>query len=117
MLVYHERRYYFRMHEAQKWMYNNLALAESDWLPPMYLVIELTDEQLAEEEKWHTLCLGKIGNGSDYAEDQLSIVPHHPELLLVRGNGRSMKEYRDKYRNEHKALDLADNEVIGWFIR
>jgi hypothetical protein len=117
MLIYHRRPYYFRMHEAQKWMYNNLSLDEQDWSPPKYLVIQLTDEQLAEEEKWHKLSLEKIGNGSDYAEDQLSIAVHHPELHLVTGNGQSIKEYWDMYRKEHKALDLAGNEVIGWFNR
>jgi hypothetical protein len=116
-LRYRGKIYYFLMHEAQKWLDNEELPEGQHWPPPIYLVIEVTDEQLAEEARWHELVLDMIGNGSEYADDQLSIGVHHPDLLIATGTEESIHKYWEIYRNEHKPLDLFDNEVIGWFIR
>jgi hypothetical protein len=61
--------------------------------------------------------LAKMGNGSEYADDQLSIGIHHPELHVSTSTEESINDYWDNYKHNYKHPDISKNEVIGWFIR
>jgi len=74
-----------------------------------FLIIELSPDQLSEEEYWHELFRQKVGTHADYDETgrRQSYVIHPEELH---------NEFYDAYKNR-LALDLSDNRLIGWFER
>lgn len=63
-----------------------------------FLVVKLTDEQLAEEQYWHDLFLEKIGT-----YDTGGLKPK-----------QSWSEYYVPYR-KRVPPDLSNNEVLGWW--
>jgi hypothetical protein len=72
-----------------------------------YLVIELTEEQVREEEYWHELFRQKVGTHTDYDENgQRKISELKPE--------NSQKEYFELSKTRN-SIDLSNNLVIGWF--
>ena len=57
-----------------------------------YILIELTPDELAEEEKWHNLFREKVGTHCDYNESGRR---NDPETHLKRGN--TWREFYDEY--------------------
>ena len=74
-----------------------------DTLSRRFLVLELSPQQLAEEEYWHELFREKVGTHCDYDEAHLEVKPqekHH--------------EFYEAYQKRAKP-DYSTNRVIGWF--
>jgi hypothetical protein len=71
------------------------------------LILELSDEQLREEEHWHDLFRQKVGTHTDYDEagKRQSGILHPKEVW---------HEFYDLYRYR-LPLDLTNNRIIGWF--
>jgi hypothetical protein len=62
-----------------------------------YLVIELSDEEVAEERYWHKLFMEKVGT--------------HPTDVKPK---EIWNEFFEPY-GKRNPLDLSNNEVTGWF--
>lgn len=73
-----------------------------------YLVIELSPEQLAEEEEWHDLFREKVGTQYDPYENV------HPPVERYLRPQEMHAEYFDAAESR-TPLDLSQNRVIGWF--
>lgn len=72
-----------------------------------YLIIELTSEQIAEEEYWHRLFQQKVGTHTDYDETgRRTIGATRPRELW--------NEFYELYQ-ARKPMDLSDNVIVGWF--
>ena len=72
-----------------------------------FLVVELTEEQLSEEEQWHALFQEKVGRHTDYGLNR------REELAKLRPR-HIQEEFYSLYR-ERKPLDINSNPVVGWF--
>lgn len=86
-------------------------IAEEDFEPTLtnrhFLIIELTDKQLAEEEKWHRLFQEKVGTHTDYDEvgnrDLGGVLPR-----------KTRSEFYDAFR-QWQQPNYLENQIIGWF--
>src|SRR6266498_2506822 len=72
-----------------------------------YLVLELSEEQVKEEEYWHELFRQKVSTRTDYDEDG------HRKTGDVKPR-EMWSEFYEPYKMRD-ALDLSNNVVIGWF--
>jgi hypothetical protein len=72
-----------------------------------FAVIRLSDEQRAEEQRWHDLFREKVGRHTDYDENQQRPV----------GELRPREEWPSFYDAycERTPQDFSANEVLGWF--
>lgn len=72
-----------------------------------FVIVRLTPEQLAEECKWHELFCEKVGVHTDYDASGTRRL----------GNLRPREQWREFYEayEARRPLDLAENEVLGWF--
>lgn len=74
-----------------------------------FFVIELSEDQLQKEEKWHQLFREKVGGHTDYGANQRTNRSRiKPQELW--------KEFYDLYKLR-TPRDLSENQVIGWFER
>ena len=100
MLLYQDEKYWFEI------------VAESD--DPdfqdyyrRFLIIELSDQQLQEEEYWHELFREKVGNHTDY---ELQGIPHKEKLKPKD----IWDEFYEPYQRRTE-IDLSNNVVVGWY--
>ncbi len=98
VLEYRGRRYWFQTTED---------LQQSESADLKYLVVQLSERQLAEEEHWHNLFRQKVGTHTDYDEQG------HREIGALRP-GSSHHEFYNAYKQRARP-DLSSNEVIGWY--
>ena len=68
-----------------------------------FLVVRLSPDQLAEEERWHALFREKVGTHTDYDEPRPAV--HPPDR-----HG----EFYDAYHHRPKP-DYSNNPVVGRF--
>jgi hypothetical protein len=68
-----------------------------------FLVHDLSEQQLAEEERWHELFREKVGTHCDFEEPRPEVKP--AELHA---------QFYDAYKTRVKP-DYSTNRVIGWF--
>jgi hypothetical protein len=88
LLEYHSGKYWFQMCKDFD--------SDDQLFYRRFLVIELSEEQLAEEQFWEDLFQEKVG-----------IYPNkQPEEMW--------HEFYEPYKNR-KPRDLSNNSVIGWF--
>jgi hypothetical protein len=97
MLLYQGRKYWFQTTEDPR---------ENEAAELIYLVIELTAEQLREKEYWHELFRQKVGTHWDYDE-------HGHSSLEGRKPQSTHHEFYDAYKQRPKP-DYSNNMVIGW---
>lgn len=72
-----------------------------------FLIIQLSVEQLLEEEQWHDLFRQKVGTHTDYDEDgKKHIGTPQPE--------NTWHEFYDAYKSR-LIQDFSNNLVVGWF--
>jgi hypothetical protein len=72
-----------------------------------YLVVELSDEQIKEEEYWHDLFRQKVGTHTNYDENgQRKIGELRPRELW--------NDFYERHKRR-EARDFSHNLVIGWF--
>jgi hypothetical protein len=94
MCLYENRKYWFDMLDAGE---------NGDSAPRRFLVLDLSTQQLAEEERWHDLFRAKVGTHCDFEEA-------HPEV-----KARELHpEFYEAYKKRVKP-DYSNNPVIGWF--
>ena len=72
-----------------------------------FLIIELSQEQLWEEESWHTLFQKKVGFHTDYGRNK------REELVRLKPR-QLQEEFYELYRRR-SPLSIDDNPVTGWF--
>lgn len=72
-----------------------------------FLIIELSTEQVREEEQWHDLFRQKVGTHTDYDESG----KRHIGVLQPR---EIWHEFYDAYKNR-LVQDFSDNQVVSWF--
>lgn len=92
--------------EDRKCWFEMCDADENDLPAPVqrrYLVLELTAQQLAEEERWHELFREKVGTHCDFEES-------HPEVKAVELH----KHFYEAYKNRVKP-DYSKNRILGWF--
>jgi hypothetical protein len=73
-----------------------------------FVLIILSEAQIAEEEAWHELFRQKVGGRMDFREDgrlDLDAVLHPKEL---------QEEFYEQYKHR-MPLDLSQNHCLGWF--
>jgi hypothetical protein len=98
MLEYRGQKYWFET------FYDD---PDSPTYPRWQFVLRLSDEQLAEEERWHLLFREKVGTHTDYDETGRPTVGElHRETML--------DEFYIPYR-QRIPRDLSDAEIIAWF--
>ena len=105
MMEYNSKKCYFEKCDDFLDHPEMVTLWENDELPPWYrryVVYELTDDQIVEEDYWHNLFREFVGTHTD----------HQP--------GGSMKpksqhhHFYSRYK-EKKTLILSNEQKIGWF--
>ena|ERR1051325_2045953 len=74
-----------------------------DALPRKFALVELSPEQLADEERWHKLFREKVGTHCDLEEP-------HPEV-------KPKESHREFYEAHEKRAkpDYSSNAIVGWF--
>ncbi|HNT76083.1 MAG TPA: hypothetical protein PKH77_13800 [Anaerolineae bacterium] len=72
-----------------------------------YLIIELSEEQIKEEEYWHGLFRQKVGTHTDYDENG-----HRTIGALAPKDMWS--EFYEAYKTR-TPRDLSNNQIVGWF--
>ncbi len=96
VLLYQGREYWFQM---------ILDLVDDEFVDyRKYAIVELTDDQLGEEEYWHNLFREMV---ADYSDENGHL-----------GTGVKPQETWDTYyeaRAEAKPREYSTNPVIGWF--
>jgi hypothetical protein len=97
LLQFRGNKYWFEICEGQ----------EEDDEYVRYVILELTSEQLAEEEYWHELFRQKVGNHTDYDEKDNRPIG----ALKPREN---WKAFYDEHKHR-KPRDYSNNNVVGWF--
>ena len=98
LATYQGRKYWFQTLED---------LRRNDLAEMIYLLVELSDEQITEEEYWHELFREQVGTHTDYDEQG-----HRKTGSLMPESAQ--KKYFDA-RKSRKGHDFANNRVIGWF--
>ncbi|MCW5837769.1 MAG: hypothetical protein KIS78_35580 [Labilithrix sp.] len=73
--------------------------------PYRWLLVHLTPEQRAEEERWHALFVEHVGDHWCFHGETLRHAPPSPEPDPTR--------FYDAYR-ERRRLDVSTNAVLGW---
>jgi hypothetical protein len=97
LLLYQGERYWFQASEDVR--YNDAANV-------IYLVIQLSRQQVEEQEHWHDLFRQKVGTHTDYDE-------HGNRDMSAQKPRSTHREFYDVYDKRNK-LDLTSNQVIGW---
>jgi hypothetical protein len=72
-----------------------------------FVVVRLTPEQLAEENRWHELFRKHVGTHTDYEKSG----PNRYEGLRPRDEWNAFYEQYKK----RVPLDLSSDEVLAWF--
>jgi hypothetical protein len=72
-----------------------------------FVVVRLTADQLAEEDRWHALFRENVGWHNDYVAG----LPGRYEGLRPR---EQWQAFYDPYKNR-VPLDLSSDEVLAWF--
>ena len=72
-----------------------------------FLIIELSPEQLGEEEHWHDLFRQKVGTHTDYDESGTR------QFAMLRPQ-EMWQEFYGAYSNR-RPQDFSVNRLIGWF--
>ena len=99
MLMYQGKRYWFQVFEES----NDADL--SDFFR-RFVILELTEEQLNEEEYWHKLFREKVGAHTDFDESgKRAIGALKPKEMW--------HEFYDAYQKRQEP-DYSNNTVIGW---
>ena len=98
LLLYQGKKYWFQTSED---------IVENELAKVIYLVIELSPEELQEEEYWHNLFREKVGTHNDYDE-------HGKRPVHALRPTYMHHEFYDAYA-KRKELNLSDNLVVGWF--
>lgn len=74
-----------------------------------FVVVRLSEEQLADERRWHELFRQHVGVHTDYDErGQSAVSPVQP------------REWWDRFYTPYQQRlrpDLSSNEVVGWYER
>jgi hypothetical protein len=107
MALYEEKKQWYQMYNREEW------LSGGDEVKPIYLLIDLSDEQLREEEYWHDRFVREVWNGWDYDEDEVALW-HRPEK--VKHGTSSAEEFGTVYE-ARSPQNFSENMVIGWFER
>ena len=99
LLLYQDKRYWFQVFEES----DDSDL--SDFFR-RFVILELTEIQMKEEEHWHDLFREKVGTHTDYDESGMRVIGAlKPEEMW--------HEFYDAYKKRQKP-DLSNNIVIGW---
>jgi hypothetical protein len=80
----------------------------SDKSPYRWLILRLTPEQRADEEKWHALFVEHVGDHWCFHDDTTTY-PHPKKPSATP----SPEKFYDQYR-ARSPLDVSNNEVLGW---
>ena len=109
MLLFQGKKFWFRIFRAQQIeevrpRVDSQGLAWRDYYV-RYLVIELTETQVSEEEHWHSTFSELVGPHTDY--DEAGERSHVPPKQGWQSYFTLSKE--------KKPLDLSENPVLGWF--
>lgn len=95
--------------DGRKYWFETVAESAADYegFYRHFVIIELTDEQLAEEERWHQLFREKVGTHSDYDETGRvnlgGVLPSETHA-----------EFYDAYLPRQQP-DYLQNRIVGWF--
>ncbi len=73
--------------------------------PYEWIVLRLSPEQLAEEERWHTLFAENVGDHWCFHA--------HVKMHAEGAEGRDPAKFYDAFKTR-TPLDLSKSEVIGW---
>jgi hypothetical protein len=95
MLSYQGKKYWFQ------------TIDDDEATVRRFLILELSGEQMREQEYWHELFRQKVGTHTDYDE-----TGRH-ELGALRP-GEMWREFYDAYE-QRQPLDLSNNLIVGWF--
>jgi hypothetical protein len=68
-----------------------------------FLLLELSPEQLADEERWHELFRQKVGTHTDHDEARGAVRPRE-----------TWREFYDEYARRGP-VDYSANPAVGWF--
>jgi hypothetical protein len=101
MLKYQNRKYWFHMCDE-----NTQTIGELLW-HRRYLIIELTNEQIEEEEYWHKLFREKVGTHTDYDEQGYM---NKGEIFSQESQAEFYQAYQQRVEP-----DFSTNILIGWF--
>jgi len=82
---------------------------EVEKFPRQYLVIELSNDQLKEEEYWQTLFLEMVGSNNVWDEDGIR---HTDRLKPLESRNEFFK-----LAKKRKPTDLSENRVVGFFAK
>ncbi|HEY7426082.1 MAG TPA: hypothetical protein VH682_17760 [Gemmataceae bacterium] len=94
------------LYQGRKCWFQVCAEGEEEEGDPFYrrfLLLELSPEQLADEERWHELFRQKVGTHTDHGE--------------ARGELKRKEmwqEFYDEYAKRPK-VDYTVNQPVGWF--
>lgn len=105
MALFEGEKHWYQMYNTEEWIMG------SDEVRPIYLLTELAEEQLREEEYWHDRFVREVWNGWDYDEDEVALW-HRPEK--VQHGTSTNEEFGAAYEARSKQ-DFSENTVIGWF--
>ena len=100
LLLYNGKKHWFQVYQESD---------DSDFRDyyRRFLIIELSEAQLKEEEYWHALFQEKVGTHTDYVPQGKS----HAEQLKPR---ELWHEFYEAYQKRQQ-LDLSQNHIVGWY--
>jgi hypothetical protein len=99
LLLLDGRKYWYQMVEEGSEPYTEFYRR--------FAIVELTGEQLAEEEKWHRLFQEKVGRHTDYdAAGKRNLGSVLPQ--------RTWNEFYDAFK-QWQQPNYLENRIVGWF--
>ena len=102
--------YQGRLHWFQMW--NAAVRYETESFAPIYLVVQLANQQAAEETHRHNLFTQMVTNVWDYDATSTRI-DYLPDKVVNASAEAAGQFYR--LQKVQPPLDLSNNEVVGWF--
>ena len=100
MALYQGRKYWFQLFQESQ--HPDL----SDFYR-RFLLIDLSDEQLSEEERWHALFQEKVGRHMDFGTNQRDEINRLKPPTV-------QEEFYSRYK-QRKPMQIDDNTVVAWF--
>ena len=92
------------LHNGRKCWFEMCAEGEEgDGFYRRFLLLELSPEQVEDEERWHDLFRRKVGAHCDHGDPKGEVLPRE-----------SWREFYDEYEKRGR-VDYSANPAIGWF--
>lgn len=91
-------------HDGRKCWFEMCAEGgEGDGFHRRFLLLELSPEQMEDEERWHDLFRRKVGTHCDHDDPKGEVLPRD-----------SRREFYDEYEKRGQ-VDYSANPAVGWF--